>query len=234
MKRVLGSVLALGLAMGAGGAAFAQQMQAPATITVTGEGIVAGIPDQALLTLGVTMRAETAAQAMAANSDAQAKVIARLLAAGVAERDIQTSNLSLNPDWRSRDGSSAAEIMGFVADNQVTVRVRDLTILGAVLDAAIQDGANTLNGLSFGLSEPRPAMDKARVEAVADAKARATLLATAAGVTLGKIVTLSESGGYVQPAPMFKADFAAAAPVPVQAGEVATTASVTIVYEIIQ
>lgn len=234
MRRVLGSAVVIGLVFGGVNPAFAQQLASPATITVTGEGVVSGVPDQAIVTLGVTMRAETAAQAMAANSEAQAKVIARLLAAGVGERDIQTSNLTLNPDWRSRDGSTAPEVVGFVADNQVTIRVRDLASLGAVLDAAIQDGANTLNGLSFGLSEPRPAMDKARQQAVADAKARADLLAQAAGVSLGKIVTISESGGYVQPAPMFKADFAEAAPVPVQGGEVATTANVTIVYEIVQ
>ncbi|MBN2629804.1 MAG: SIMPL domain-containing protein [Rhodobacteraceae bacterium] len=204
-----------------------------AQITVTGEGVVEGVPDIAALTLGVTTTGETAAAAMAANTAALTAVMARLVAAGVAERDMQTTNLSINPNWTNYASSAKPQIEGYTASNQLTVTIRALDSLGSVLDAAITDGANTLNGLSFGLSQPRPAMDAARAKAVADARAKAALLVEAAGVKLGRIVSISEGGGYSQPAPMFRqmAD-AAASPVPVAAGEVATTANVTIVFEI--
>lgn len=204
-----------------------------ATITVSGEGSVEGAPDMAVLSLGVTTEGATATEAMSANSAALTAVLERLKAAGIADRDLQTSNLSLNPNWTGYDSGASPKIVGYTASNQLMVRIRDLPKLGEVLDAAITDGANTLNGISFGLSNPRPAMDEARTEAVADARARAELLVTAAGARLGKIVSINENGGYAQPAPMFRAA-AEAAPVPVQGGEVATTATVTIVFEIVQ
>lgn len=204
-----------------------------ATITVTGEGSVAAAPDMAVLSLGVTTEGATAAEAMAANSAALTGVLDRLVLAGIDERDIQTSNLSLNPNWTGYDSGSTPKIAGYTASNQLSIRIRDLPKLGEVLDAAITDGANTLNGISFGLSDPKPAMNDARAQAVSDARARAELLVQAAGASLGKIVSISEQGGYTQPAPMFRAA-AEAAPVPVQGGEVETTAAVTIVYEIVQ
>lgn len=204
-----------------------------ATITVSGEGSVEGAPDMAVLSLGVTTEGATATEAMSANSAALTAVLERLKAAGIADRDLQTSNLSLNPNWTGYDSGATPKIVGYTASNQLMVRIRDLPKLGEVLDAAITDGANTLNGISFGLSNPRPAMDEARAEAVADARARAELLVTAAGARLGKIVSINENGGYAQPAPMFRAA-AEASPVPVQGGEVATTATVTIVFEIVQ
>ncbi|MFN3724573.1 MAG: SIMPL domain-containing protein [Paracoccaceae bacterium] len=203
-------------------------------ITVTGEGVVDGIPDIATLSLGVTTMGDTAAAAMAANTKALSAVMARLKAAGIADRDMQTTNLSINPNWSGYDGGQRQRIDGYTASNQLTVRIRALDGLGEVLDAAIQDGANTLNGLSFGLSEPRPAMDAARKAAVEDARARATLLVEAAGVTLGRIMSITEGGGYSQPQPMFRQAADSAGAVPVAAGEVATSASVTIVFEIAQ
>lgn len=214
-----------------------QAQTAPTTaaqITVTGEGVVDGIPDIATLSLGVTTMGETAAAAMASNTEALTAVMARLKAAGIADRDMQTTNLSINPNWTGYDNGARQRIDGYTASNQLTVRIRELEGLGAVLDAAIQDGANTLNGLSFGLSEPRPAMDAARKAAVEDARARATLLVEAAGASLGPIVSITEGGGYMPPQPMFRQSADSAGAVPVAAGEVATTASVTIVFEIAQ
>jgi len=215
--------------------AYAQTQTPPVPqITVTGEGVIDGIPDIATLSLGVTTTGDTAAAAMAANTEGLNAVMARLKAAGVADRDMQTTNLSINPNWTGYDSGQRQRIDGYTASNQLTVRIRDLAGLGQVLDAAIQDGANTLNGLSFGLSEPRPAMDAARKAAVEDARARATLLVEAAGATLGPIVSIAEGGGYMPPQPMFRQSADAAGAVPVAAGEVATTASVTVVFEIAQ
>ena len=201
-------------------------------ITVTGEGVTEATPDLATLVIGVTTQGKTAAEAMGANSTALTAVLTRLTAAGIAPRDLQTSNLSLNPNWTGYD-TSTPTISGYVASNMLTVRVRALDNLGAVLDAAVADGANTLNGLTFGLADPAPAMNEARKEAVADARARAELLATAAGVKLGKILSISEAQAMMAPMPMFKAE-ADAASVPVAGGELGLTASVTVLYEIMQ
>lgn len=233
MRILHAALLASILSASALTSALAQNAPA-AQITVTGEGVVDGIPDIATLSLGVTTMGDTAAAAMAANTESLTAVMARLVAAGVAERDLQTTNLSINPNWSSYDNGSRQRIDGYTASNQLTVRIRDLAALGSILDAAVQDGANTLNGLAFGLSEPRPAMDAARKAAVEDARARATLLVEAAGAKLGRIVSISEGGGYTQPMPMFRQAAEAASPVPVAAGEVATSASVTIVFEISQ
>ena len=204
---------------------------ATGTLTVTGTATVTAAPDQAILSLGVTTTAETAAGAMAANSDAVSAVIARLIAAKVAERDMQTTGLSLNPNWVMTASGSAQEIQGYIASTTLTVRIADLETAGSVLDAAISDGANTLNGLTFGLADPHPAEDAARKAAVADAVARAQILAAAAGETLGPIVSITEGGGGQQPMPMLYKATADSA-VPLAAGEVGVSGEVTIVWQL--
>jgi uncharacterized protein len=199
------------------------------TITVTGEGTVQAAPDQATISLGVTTTKDTAVEALAANSAAVAEVIAQLKAAGVAEADLQTSNLSLNPNWSNYDGSSSSTIAGYSASNLLNVRVRDLDALGGILDAAVSDGANTMNGITFGLANPEPMMNDARTRAMADATARATVLVTAAGGTLGPIVTIAEGGVFAGPGPMFREETSA---VPIESGEVGMTASISVTFEI--
>ena len=216
-------------------AALALPLAAPAladnVITVTGEGTVQVTPDMATIALGVTTDGASAAEAMAANSKALQAVIDRLKSAGIEDRDLQTSNLSLNPNWVGYDAGQTPKIAGYVASNMLSVRVRALDKLGSVLDASITDGANTLNGITFDLASPRPVQDEARKAAVADAKARAELLAAAAGVKLGKIEAISEAAGYGAPMPMFRDEKSAAA-VPVASGQIGMTASVTITYQI--
>jgi uncharacterized protein YggE len=205
-----------------------------ARITVTGEGRVDATPDMATVSLGVVTEGATAAEAMAANSIQLSAVLERLKASEIEDRDIQTSGLSLNPNWQQTEADPTPRIVGYQASNMLTVRVRALDRLGAVLDMVIADGANNFNGLSFGLSDPEPAMNEARTRAVADAMARATLLTKAAGLTLGPVVSIAEGGGFGGPQPMYRMDAAAASPVPVAAGEVSTVASVTMVFELKQ
>lgn len=203
---------------------------APGRITVSAEGRVDAVPDMATVSLGVVTRDDTAAAALDANSAAVAQVLATLSAAGIADRDLQTTGLSVNPDW---DHSSTGEgrIRGYVASNQVTARVRDMAILGPVLDAAVKDGANTLNGLSFALADPGPQLQEARARAVAEARARAEVLAQAAGVTLGRVLSITEGGGGIDvPMPAYRS--AAMEAVPVAQGEVSSVVSVTVVWEI--
>lgn len=201
------------------------------TITVTGSATLNVVPDMATISMGVTTTGDTAVAAMAANNDAVSAVIARLIAAKVADRDMQTSNLSVNPNWVTNAAGTGQEVKGYVASNMLTVRIKALDATGAVLDAAITEGANTLNGLSFGLAEPRPVEDQARKAAVADALARARLLAEAAGQKLGAVVSIAESAGGIPPMPMFSKSAADMA-VPVAAGEVGISASVTIVWQL--
>lgn len=230
--RVLSALLfSAALSLPVAAPALAEDLGAP-MITVTGEGVVEATPDVATLMIGVTTQGVTAAEALSANSAALDGVLARLKAAGIEARDMQTSNLSLNPNWTGYD-SSTPTISGYVATNMLTVRVRALASLGEVLDAAVADGANTLNGLTFGLADPAPALNEARKEAVADARAKAELLAEAAGVKLGKVISIGEMGVSSGPMPMFKSDEAAPA-VPVAAGELGMTASVTVQFQLVE
>jgi uncharacterized protein len=201
-------------------------------ITVTGDGRVEAAPDLATITIGVTTQGKTAAEAMEANSAALSVVLANLRATGVADRDLQTSGLSLNPVWSNYASSQAPQITGFQAMNMLTVRVRALDTLGDVLDAAVKDGANTLNGLAFGVDNPAPLLDEARTRAVADARRKAEVLAAAAGVTLGRILTIGEGGGG-SPMPQYRMEASMAADsVPVAQGEVSLSANVAVVWEI--
>lgn len=200
-------------------------------ITIIGEASVPATPDMATISLGVTTEGLTAAEAMAANSKALAAVIERLTGAGIAEHDLQTSNLSLSPNWVGYDSGQTPTISNYMAMNMLNVRVRDLASLGSVLDASIADGANTLNGITFELSAPRPVQDEARKAAVADAAAKAGLYAEAAGVKLGKVMSISEQQNYNGPMPVFM-EAKAASPVPVATGQIALQSSVTVTYAI--
>jgi uncharacterized protein YggE len=204
---------------------------AEGTITVTGEASIPATPDMATVSLGVTTEGKTAAEAMSANSEALAGVITRLKAAGIAEQDLQTTSLSLNPNWVGYDAGQTPTISNYIAMNMLNVRVRDLAALGGVLDASIADGANTLNGITFELASPRPVLDEARKAAVADAAAKAALYATAAGVSLGKVISISEQQNYGGPMPVFM-EAKAASPVPVATGQIAMQTSVSITYQI--
>jgi len=233
MEKAMRPLFPLAVALALGAAMTAPlQAQTQALITVTGEGKVDAAPDMATVTLGVTTEGATPAEAMAANSTQLASVLERLKAAGTADADVQTTGLSLNPNWQNVASGTAPRIAGYVASNMLTVRVRALDTLGGVLDAAIGQGANTFNGISFGLADPAPAMNEARRRAVADAMARADLLAAAAGVALGPLVSMAEGGSGGWPAPAYRMEAVADSPVPVAAGQVSTQASVTMVFAI--
>jgi len=211
------------------GPAVAQEM--PRLITVTGEGSVAAAPDMAWVTLGVSHVAPTAAEAVAQMSTDMSAVFEVLAGAGIAGPDVQTGQLQLYPTYGESSYDTSPPVTGYVAATDVTVRVRDLAEVGAVLDAVVQGGANTFGGIRFDLADPAAAMADARRDAVADGRAKAELYAAAAGVTLGDLVTLSETNNYFAPV-MAEARLDAASPVPIAAGEVNYSVSVTMVYAI--
>ena len=204
-------------------------------INVDATGTVQVAPDMATITLGVTNENAEASVAMQATSDAVTQVLARLTNMGIEDRDVQTRDLSLSPVWSNRNqrDGSAPEITGFVASNRVFVRVRDLSQLGQIMDAVIQDGANDFGGLSFGLQDPKPIEVQARAKAVGEATAKAEQLAQAANVTLGPVQTISERGGGVRPMAEMRAFSAAdAGSVPVASGEISVSVSVSMEFEI--
>ncbi|OLS54109.1 SIMPL domain-containing protein [Rhodovulum sulfidophilum] len=202
-------------------------------LRVTGTGSATAAPDMATLRLGVGHEADTAAEAMALVSDDLGRVMAELQAAGIEARDIQTAGLNLSPVWGDRSEGKRPRITGYSAANGVTVRVRELDGLGPLLDTVIGTGANTLDGLSFGLQEPGPVMDEARRAAVAEARRKAELFASASGQSLGSLVSLVEQGAN-QPRPMqMKMSFESMADtMPMAEGELELDATVTMVFEL--
>lgn len=207
---------------------------AASIISVSGEGQIAVTPDMATVSLGVTVNGDTAKAALDANSAALSGVIEKLKAAGIADKDIQTSGLSLGPVYDYSSSGNPQKVLGYTASNMITVNVRAIDQVGAVLDASITDGANTLNGISFGLQDPAPATDEARKKAVTEARRKAELYAAAAGVKLGRILSISENSGGFMPMPMGSAAFDKAAGVPVVVGEMSVTASVSVTFEMMQ
>ncbi len=204
-------------------------------LTVVGEGFADAVPDMATITLGVMSEAKTAGVALRETSAATAEVLALLTDKGIAPRDMQTSNLSLSPLWNNSSSLNGERgISGYQANNTVVVRVRALDGLGEILDAVVDQGANTFNGLSFGLQNPGPAQDAARKAAVAEAMRKAALYTEAAGLVLGPVLELSESGAATpQPMAMERMVMAVKA-VPIAQGEVSVEACVTMVFSLME
>lgn len=210
-------------------------------LTVSAQGSSTRTPDLASYTAGVTTQGATASQALAANSSQMTQVIAALKRAGIADRDVQTSNLNVNPVYsqpkRLPDGSvedGPQKIVGYQVNNTVSVRQRKLADMGKVIDALVAAGANQVNGPNFMLDKPAAAEDEARVEAIKTARARADLYAKAAGLRVARIVSISESGGYAPQPVMYmrkEAMDVSAAP-PVASGELELNINVTVQFEL--
>lgn len=249
MKSLRFALAPIAIALALPGAAQAQVAAPSATIapastllSINAEGRSFRKPELAVFSAGVTSQGKTAAAALATNSADMNRVIAALKAAGIADRDVQTSNLSLNPLYAPQvvgpDGrveNPEPRIIGYQVNNQVTVRQRKLADFGKVLDTLVTVGANQINGPSFELDNGDAAMDEARTAAMAKARQRAELYAKAAGLKVKRIVSISESGGYSPPMPvMYAKAMADSAPTPVAAGEVGVTASVSVQFELAQ
>lgn len=229
------SILVFGLLMmmSQSPAAFADDDDRQRRITVSGRGESTAIPDIAVMSIGVETEAKTPSEALSENASHMNAVMARLKEAGIAEKDLQTAQLSIWPVYADRSGSSSRpKTTGFRANNQLSVTLREIGRIGEILDQAVADGANTVNGPNFSVAEPEPLYQAARDAAVADAIAKAERYATAAGVTLGEVVRIDEAGGG---GPVFTRQLRAeaqAASTPVAAGESTFSASVTMVFAI--
>lgn len=204
-------------------------------LDIVAEGEVVRTPDIATINAGVVTQAASAAQAMSDNARRMSAAVAALKKAGVADRDIQTSSLSLNPQYRYGENMPPV-ITGYQASNQVSVRFRDIKRAGTILDTLVAVGANQINGPSFGIDKPEAALDEARTAAIAKARARADLYARAAGLSVKRILTISEAGGYSPPPPpmvvMRSMEAKAQADTGIEAGEQKLAVSVAVSFEL--
>jgi uncharacterized protein YggE len=228
----LTAVLLLGVILTAcGPSSITVQPQPPQrTITVTGTGMVTLTPDIAYIYIGVQTQDASATVAMSDNTTKAQAVIAAIRAAGVADKDIQTTNFSIYPQQQYDNNGVITGII-YVVNNTVYVTVRDLTKLGDLLDASVKAGANSINSISFDVADKTSALTQARQAAVADALKQANELTSATGVSLGEVQTISYYDSTPSPVMYARADMAAAgSSVPVQAGSMQITTTVTIVY----
>jgi uncharacterized protein YggE len=223
------------VAMTAAPAARAQQppAQADAGVIVTGEGSVSVAPDYAEIRSGVTTRAKTAKEATDTNAKLMTAISAALVSAGIAQKDIQTSQFSLQPVYEPQQANAPPKLAGFSVSNQVEVTIREVDKVGDILDRLVTTGATNIGSIEFLHSDPSKVLDQAREAAMADARRKAEVYARAAGVSLGPVVWITEDGGFVPPMGM-KAlrSPAAMAPVPIASGEDTLQARVTVGFEL--
>ena len=237
MKKLLTAALMLGAAA-LPSAAVAQQAAITQTITgtrldINATGEVTRVPDLAVISAGVVSRSPTASAALQDTADKMTRVIAALKRAGIADRDIQTSNVSLNPEYRYPQ-DQAPQLVGYTASNSVTIRFHDIRNSGKILDALVAQGANQINGPSMTVEKPEAALDEARAKAISIGRARAELYARSLGLRVVRIVSVNESGGYYAPpppAPMMMAR-AERDSTPVQPGEQKLQVSLAMIFEL--
>ena len=206
MKNALVAALMLGVAA-LPSAAAAQQSTINQTIAgtrldVSATGEVTRVPDVAIISAGVVSRSTTATGALQDTANRMSRALAALKRAGIEDRDIQTSNVSLNPEYRYVE-NQPPQLVGYTASNTVTVRFRDIRNSGKILDALVAQGANQINGPTLTVDKPESALDEARAKAIAIGRARAELYARSLGLRVVRVVSVNESGGsYPVPPPM--------------------------------
>lgn len=201
-------------------------------VVATGE--VTRVPDVARISTGVITNAPSATAALEQNNVQMRKVRDALHKAGIADKDIQTSAINLFPEYRQDERTGGnPQLVGYRAQNEVTVTFRDIANTGRILDALVAQGANQINGPTLSIDKPEAALDEARIQALANARSRAELYARATGKRVGKILAISESGGGV-PGPIIVRGFAAARAeaAKIDAGEQALSVSLNVTFEL--
>lgn len=204
----------------------------PPSVSVSGDAVISVAPDRAEITAGVTTQGKTAKQASEANNKVMGDVLLALKGAGIDQKDLQTSQLSLQPQFENRNSGGQQQIVGYRATNRVTVKLRDVALVAGTIDALVGAGANDIDGVSFSVSQTSKLLDDARSKAMADAHRKAEVYAQAAGMTLGLPLSISENGG--APPVVFRkmAMQASAAPAPIAPGEETLRVGVSVTYEL--
>jgi len=203
------------------------------TVTVSASATVQVAPDAANITGGVVSDADTARAALDANSGSVSNLIDGLKAMGIKEKDLQTSNFSIQPRYENVQPEGPPQLVGYRVQNSINVLVRDLGKLGETLDLMVSLGANQMHDMTFIVSNAETLKDEARRAAIANALRRAELYAAAAGAEVGEVVRISEEtqGFEGGPRPMFRGA-AMTASVPVEAGQETLEARVTVTWEL--
>jgi uncharacterized protein YggE len=197
-------------------------------VVATGE--ARRVPDIATIGAGVVTTAPTAAAALEQNSRQMASVLAALKRAGIADRDIQTSSVSLFPDYRQ--DSNPPQITGYRASNEVSIRFRDIAATGRILDVLVAQGANQINGPNLSIENSDAALDEARTKALAAARARAELYARALGKRVTRVLDVAEGSDVSYPRPMMARMAAQSNALPIAPGEQGLSATLTVVFEL--
>lgn len=214
----------------------------PGHISLTGIGEISGRPDMAVVSTGVVSEAKTARDALSANTAAMSNVVTWLKDNGIAEKDIQTSGFSVQPRYTQVRVNSNGErppprIVGYTVSNQVTIRVRAIENLGAILDHVVSNGANNVHGVSFTFADPGKMMDEARERAMKDAMRKAGIYTDAAGIALGRITAINEQSGH-RPQPQYarmqSMAMDSAESVPMEAGEQTLRVQINVTWELDQ
>ncbi len=235
----LAALLALGAAVApaAAQATAISNAPVPSTFALSAFDETRLVPDIASITLGVNTQAATAGEALKANGARMSAAIAALKKAGLTDRDIQTSTLSINPQYVC-ENNQPPRLTDYQVANQVIIAMHELSRLGGVIDASVAAGTNTAGGISLGLADPSAAEDTARVAAVKALNAKAELYARATGYHIVRLISLNEGGGYV-PQPLMPV-FAMATKrevgdsTPVSSGELRVRIDVSGVFEVLK
>jgi hypothetical protein len=203
------------------------------SITVVGSDHVSAKPDMAEITVGVLTEDPVAGQALKANNVAMEELLKFVAGRGIAEKDVQTTAFNVSPQYQhDPKGQKLPRLVGYQVSNQVRVKIRQLALLGPVLDEVVGKGANQVHGIGFSVAEPTGLLDEARKKAMDDARRKAELYANAAGVTLGRVLLIQEQTPHIPvPRQMFTRSADGGA-VPVAAGELEFHASITVTYAI--
>ncbi|MEA9580138.1 SIMPL domain-containing protein [Xanthomonas sp. WHRI 10064A] len=199
-------------------------------LNVSAEAEAKRVPDIATLSAGVVTQAADSNAAMRQNAEQMSKVMAAVKAAGIADKDVQTSGINLSPQYTYKE-NEAPKIIGYQASNTVSLKVRDISKLGKVLDTLVAQGANDINGPSFSVDQPEEAYDEARVAALKKAQARAETYAKSLGLKVRRIVSISEGrsgGGVVRPMMMAASMRSAKAEMDTQVAPGESTLSITL------
>ena len=233
--RGLFRLFALSLALAGAAAA-----ETPPLLSVRGEAVLAVSPDQVSIDLGVTTRAETAREALSANNAAMRRVIGQLRELGLGEQELQTRQFRIHPLWSQRPAEPGPEwqahIVGYRVSNSLLVQTVKIALAGDIIGTATDAGANQVNGILFGLSDPRQHRGTAIAQATANAAADAQALARAANVKILGIARITLDNAVASPVQMQEINFRSAAQdagaPPIQAGDVSVSASVSVDYRV--
>ncbi|WP_221795262.1 SIMPL domain-containing protein [Aquisediminimonas sediminicola] len=233
---IVSSVIAAGPAAAQGPMMMESRYMGPqigTRLDVSAEASITRVPDQVQISAGVMTQAPTAQAALSANAERMARVIAALKKAGIDDKSIRTASINLSPQYHYVEQQPPV-ITGYQASNQLSVIFRNVAKAGAILDALVANGANQINGPSFGLSDNEAALDEARVAAIRKARARAELYAGATGLKVKRIISMSEGGnGPVYPLPMVAMSARAdKAETMIQPGEQAVSVTVSVAFEL--